>query len=175
MYHGSKYEAHNKALNSFIESFNKIAIEKGNEIEMYFQETENYRDDGGIYYKKNGHKILYDFEKRFSYYNTCNSFKFKTLGQFERKIRKPEIKLSIQCSNDEKCFIIAWHEDFMKEEKRIIGSKTEKTTKEYDGKRFTNAFLEIKYSQFEHFYDILLYAFIHNMFNEKSFSAIKAK
>ncbi len=172
MYHADKYEAHNNALNNFIQLFNEVAKRKGVELEMYYQEVENYKDDGGIIYKRTGDKVLYDFEKRFSYYDSCQSFKFETLGQFERKIRKPEIKLSIQCSRDEKCFMIAWHADYYKETKHNIGSLTSSGQREYDGKRFTKDFIELSYEQFDIFYNILLYAFENNEFNKNSFKVM---
>ena len=152
MYHPKKYEAHNKALKYFIQKFNEIAYKKGNELEMYDQEVENFRDDGGIIYKLDNTKVLYDFEKRFTYYDCCGGFKYNTLGQFERKIRKPEIKLSIQCSKDEKCFMLAWHEDYVKETRQNIGSVTASGEKEYDGKRFTKDYIELTYEQMDKLY-----------------------
>ena len=169
MYHPDKYENHNTALKKFIGAFNKVASQKGGKLEMYYQEVENFRDDGGIIYKPRRSRILYDFEKRFSYYDTCKKFKFASLGQFERKLRKPEIKLSIQVSTDEKCFMIAWHADYKKEERILLGSKTATGRKEYDGKRFTKDFIELSYGQFDKLYDILLYAFEKRAFDKSSF------
>ena len=172
MYHSKKYDSHNKALNEFIRNFNKAAEIKGNKLEMYYQEIENFKDDGGIIFKENNSRILYDFEKRFSYYVGCGGFRFKTLGQFDRKIRKPEIKLSIQCSSDEKCFLIAWHEDYYLQKNFKIGSVTQSGSREYDGKRFTEDFKEIAYNKMDVFYDVLLYAFENNQFNKNSFNVI---
>lgn len=169
MYHADKYEAHNEALKKFIEVFNEVAKSKGNELEMYHQKVENFRDDGGIIYRPNNMYILYDFEKRFSHYDSCKKFKFKTLGQFERKLRKPEIKLSIQCSLNEHCFMVAWHQDFINESKQNIGSVTANGKREYSGKRFTKDFIELTYKQMDKFYDILIYAFQYNKFNKASF------
>ena len=173
MYHADKYESHNEALKKFIKAFNEVAKNMGDKLEMYYQEIENFKDDGGIIYKPTEERILYDFEKRFSYYNSCGQFKFDTLGQFERKIRKSIIKLSIQCSKDEKCHMIAWHEDYVKEIKYNIGSVTASGSREYDGKRFTKDFIELTYKQFDVFYKILLYAFENNAFNKSSFQVIK--
>jgi len=169
MYHPNKYDEHNQALLKLIHEFNKVAAQKGKAVEMYYQETENYRDDGGIIYNKTSEKILYDFEKRHNYYDSCNNLKFDTLGQFERKIKKAEIKLSIQCSSDERCFVIAWHEDYKKELKAYIKSETADGKGEKNAKRFTKDFIEIKYSEMDKFYDILLYSFENNSFNKKSF------
>jgi len=169
MYHPSKYDAHNKALENMIIKFNDTAKIVGNELKMYSQVKENYRDDGGIEYLATGQKVLYDFEKRHNYYNGCGGLAFKTLGQFERKILKQEIKLSIQCSTDENCFIIAWHEDYKKEDKKYINSATQDGRGERNAKRFTEDFIEIKYSDMGIFYNILLNAFKEKSFNKKSF------
>ena len=169
MYHPNKYEEHNKSLNNLINIFNNTAKKLGSEIEMYYQEQENFRDDGGIIYKKTNEKVLYDFEKRHRYYDTCNKLAFKTLGQFERKIEKSEIKLSIQVCSDESCLVIAWHEDYKKEEKAFIKSATEDGKGESNAKRFTNDFIEIKYTNMEVFYKVLLKAFSERTFNKNSF------
>jgi len=71
MYHPCKYEEHDRALNNLITKFNKVANRLGNEVQMYFQEKENYRDDGGVIFTATGEKFLYDFEnKTFN----CKSF-----------------------------------------------------------------------------------------------------
>lgn len=173
MYHPGKYNEHNQALLRLIHKFNEVSIQKGNEVKMYYQKNENYRDDGGIIYNKTFAKILYDFEKRHNYYDCCNKLKFDTLGQFERKIAKAEIKLSIQCSSDEKCFIIAWHDDYQKEKKEYLKSQTADGKGERNAKRFTKDFVEIAYSEMDKFYDILVNAFKYNSFNKKSFSLLK--
>ena len=168
MYHPDKYQPHNEALNRFCTFFNRASAKLGAFIYMEPSAVENFREDGKIVYTLTGASILYDFERRDQHYNTCG-FPFKDFGQFERKILKPEIVLSIQCSKDEKCFCIAWHEDFTKEQIKNIGSRTAAGTKEYTGKRFTMAFKELNYSQMDHFYLMLLKAFSEKTFNATSF------
>jgi len=170
MYYPSKYKKHNESLNNLINIFNNTAKKLGSEIKMCSYEKENYKNDGEILYQKTNEKIYYDFEKRHNHYPTCKQFVFKTLGQFERKIEKTDTKLSIQACTDESCFIIAWHEDYKKEEKRFIKSSTENGAGESSAKRFTSDFLEIKYKNIEIFYKILLKAFREQSFNKNSFN-----
>lgn len=168
MYHPDKYGHHNDALEKFCNVFNEAAAKVGGLILMKASEVENFREDGEIIYKPTGKRILYDFEKRFSYYDSCGSFKFDTFGQFERKIQKPEITLSIQCSRDERCFIIAWHEDYKKEKIVYMHSRTASGGTENTGKRFTKDFLELSYAEMDKFYKILEKAF-NSGFNCQSF------
>jgi len=168
MYHPDKYQEHNEALDRLCTSFNKVAEGAGNQIYMESSKIENFIDDGMIVYVPTNNKILYDFEKGHKYYDNCD-FPFSDFGQFERKIKKPEILLSIQCSKDEKCFCIAWHEDFKKEKLQRIGSITGSGDKEYSGKRFTTNFKEFKYDEMDIFYEVLLKAFTSNTFNSSCF------
>jgi hypothetical protein len=168
MYHPQKYTAHNEALGRFCHAFNTMAATQAQPVSMEPSAYENFRDDGKITHHLSGKVILYDFEKRNSYYNCCG-FPFKEFGQFERKIDKPEILLSIQSCRDEQCFCIAWHEDFKKEEIRYIGSATGSGRKEHSGKRFTLKFRELRYSEMDIFYEILLRAFAYDRYNALSF------
>ena len=168
MYHPDKYNRHNDALDKFCAIFNDTAISSGNLLFMKPSDKENFREDGEIIFKPAGKTILYDFEKRFTYYDNHGSFKFVTFGQFERKIQKPEISLSIQCSKNENGFIIAWHDDYKKEKIVYMNSKTA-TGLERAGKRFTKDYIELRYSEMEMFYKILLKAFNDNSFNASCF------
>ncbi|HMR92164.1 MAG TPA: hypothetical protein PKC69_07610 [Chitinophagaceae bacterium] len=168
MYHPDKYGQHNDALERFCTAFNEAALKAGGLIFMNPSAIENFREDGEIIHRPTGRKTLYDFEKRFSYYDSCGKFRFDTFGQFERKIQKAEITLSIQCSRDEKCFIIAWHEDYKKEKIVYLSSKTASGGSEKGGKRFTKDFLEIDYTDMDKFYRILEKAFMTG-FNCQSF------
>lgn len=168
MYHPDKYQLHNEALSRFCAAFNAAAARLDNQLHMQPSERENFRDDGAIVYRPDGARILYDFEKRMTHYNTC-SFPFKDFGQFERKIQKPEISLSIQCSQDEQCFCIAWHDDFRKEAIKQLGSVTASGSKEFTGKRFTRQFRELQYTQMGTFYQMLKKAFVLRTFNASCF------
>lgn len=168
MYHPDKYSHHNEALDRFCAAFNEASKKEGGLLFMKQSDIENFREDGEIVYLPTGAITLYDFEKRNKYYGTCG-FTFPDFGQFERKIQKPEISLSIQCSKDEKCFCIAWHEDFKKEQIKYIGSVTGLGNKEFKGKRFTTAFKELKYSEIDKFYKMILKAFSGKVFNASCF------
>lgn len=168
MYHPEKYRHHNTALQKFCTAFNTAAMKMGELLSMKPSDVENFREDGEIIYKPAGRQILYDFEKRFSYYDGCGRFKFDTFGQFERKIQKPEIALSIQCCKDEQCFMIAWHEDYQREKIVYLHSKTASGSTENTGKRFTKNFIELSYDEMDKFYRILEKAFQEG-FNCNSF------
>lgn len=168
MYHPEKYSHHNDALSKFCTLFNQTATALDNLITMNPSPTENFREDGEIVFKPGNQKILYDFEKRFSYYENYGNFKFDTFGQFERKIQKPEISLSIQCSKNENGFIIAWHEDYKNERVVYLNSKTSNGS-ENTGKRFTKNFKELKYTEMDKFYTMLYKAFTNNCFNASCF------
>ena len=117
---------------------------------MEVSKTENFRDDGFFIFEFNKNKIYFDFEKRFRYYPSYQKFQFNELGQFERKIKKSEILLSIQCSLDETGFVFAWHEDFLCEKIQNVKSIT-KTGFENNGKRFTKSFLKYHIKKFHIF------------------------
>ena len=161
MYHPKKYEDHEQSLKKFVDLFNK---QSDGRICMSIHKEENFRDDGVISDKKTGKQIPFDWEKRHSYYNTFG-FPFDSFGQFERKILKPEVILSIQCSKDESAFCIAWHSDFLKEEMKKIDSIKENGSYENKGKRFTRKFKEYSYKDIGHFNNSLKQAFDKNKFN----------
>lgn len=168
MYHPEKYSAHNQALARFCHLFNQTSEASGGALLMQPSRRENFREDGEILFRPAATSVLYDFEKRFSHYPRHGAFRFSTFGQFERKLQKPEISLSIQCSTDESGFIVAWHEDYRAEALVHIASKTATGT-EQTGKRFTTRFLELSYHQMGRFYRVLDYAFRYNQFNANSF------
>mgnify|MGYP001174904920 CR=1 FL=1 len=168
MFYPSRYEDHNNALKNFIKLFNLKSIAGNHNLKMSSNLNENYYDDGNILNEINKREISFDFEKRFKYFDTYG-FKFKTLGQFERKIIKSKIKLSIQCSTDEKSFLVAWHEDFYKEKKYKTYSSTESNIKENNPKRYTQDFLEIRYDSMDYFLKIISNSFNKNQYNKSTF------
>lgn len=168
MYHPGKYDEHNKSLKRFVDKFNKVEEEISSDIVMEIHKHENFIDDAIIIDKKTDKKLSFDWEKRNTHY-TDYGFPFKDFGQFERKIKKPKIELSIQCCKSENGFCIAWHSDFKKEKIKNIGSVTEKGDKEFNGKRFTKKFMELNYAEMEKFHKILRKAFDEDALNCESF------
>jgi len=169
MYHPSKYKEHNESLQRFANLFNSFVKKNNKNIWIKIHVIENFKDDALVVDEKTGQSFSFDWEKRERYYENCG-FPFEDFGQFERKIKKPEIKLSIQCCNSEECFCIAWHSDFEQEEVKKIGSITENGNKEFAGKRFTKKFLELNYKDMDKFYQILRKSFDENKFCSASFS-----
>tara|TARA_Y100000766_G_C18906346_1_gene605978 strand:+ start:706 stop:1221 length:516 start_codon:yes stop_codon:yes gene_type:complete len=163
MYFPDKYQSHNEALDRFVILFNRCSHKKKSRITMNSEKIENFRDDGFIQFPDNS-ILKYDFEKRFNYYPKFGEFRFSDLGQFERKISKKEISLSIQCSTDESGFVFAFHEDLYKEEKKYISSKT-RNGYERTAKRFTKNFYECSSENIIRFHNM-----IENCYKNKNFS-----
>ena len=79
-------------------------------------------------------KKIKDFMEKRKLHNEKPYFIYQTLGQFDRKMKKPEIMLSIQCAQASPqwpkttnppagaFFVVAWHQDF-----RIAGTVTRTT------------------------------------------------
>ncbi|NPA63433.1 MAG: hypothetical protein GXO16_00510 [Epsilonproteobacteria bacterium] len=171
MYYPTRYSEHNKALDNLTKAFNNIAKKLGGEVYMQTNPIENYYDDGRIVHRPTQKSFLFDFEKRFEYYPECGSFGFSSLGQFERKIEKKQIKLSIQSSTNEKCYILAWHKDYYKEKRYAIPSKTQ-DAQEKKFKRFTKHFIEIPQHKLDIMYHIFLEAFTHDRYDKSTFKYI---
>jgi len=124
----SMYQRHEDSLKSFVEKFNNA---KDNlRLVMQIYNTENFRDDGVIVDTKSGKRITFDWEIRDRYF-TSGKFAFKELGQFERKLKKGEIGLSLQCDRDETAVMAAWHEDWLKEKPRKKKLRTDQTKDEF--------------------------------------------
>ncbi len=163
MYFPKRYQEHNNALDRFVLDFNKHSSLNNFDLSMFVQKIENFRDDGWIKFPDSS-SIKYDFEKRFTYYPSYRKFQFQDLGQFERKIAKSEIVLSIQSSSDETGFIFGFHSDFLKEERKYISSKTS-SGYEKTAKRFTKRFIEVSYEDMVPFQKMLM-----NCYEYKKFS-----
>jgi len=103
----SMYNRHKVSLKAFVEKFNNVKDDLGLVMKIY--NTENFRDDGVIVDTKTGKRIIFDWEIRDRYF-TSGKFAFKESGQFERKLKKGEIGLSLQCDQDETAVMAAWHE-----------------------------------------------------------------
>lgn len=105
MYFPSTYNEHNQSLKRFINTFNEYSQQRGGRFTIKMKE-EDFHSDGFIIDSKTKKEIVFDWEKRHSYYITYG-FPFDTFGQFERKIKKSGIDMSIQCSKNENAFCIA--------------------------------------------------------------------
>ena len=94
----SMYNRHEDSLKAFVEKFNNVKDDLRLVMQIY--NTENFRDDGVIVDTKTEKRITFDWKIRDRYFKS-GKFVFKELGQFERKLKKGEIGLSLQCDQDE--------------------------------------------------------------------------
>ncbi|MBU4501687.1 MAG: hypothetical protein KKA79_03790 [Nanoarchaeota archaeon] len=133
---------------------------------MSLRKNENFRDDGVITFE-DGNSIIFDWEKRDAHW-TGDRFPFSELGQFERKLQKQEIKLSIQCNKEEKTFAIGWHEDWLKENK-IRRNLATNNVDESGVVRYTSKFKVYSYDEIDKFMDVIIKAFKKSAFNYRSF------
>ncbi len=147
MYRPSKYNKHNETLANFEKLFNSTVNYQNIIIKPIEEET--FIDDGVILDLDTNQEIGFDWEYRDKYFSNCN-FKFNTLGQFERKIVKPSIKLSIQCDSTFTGIAIAWHEDWIKENSVLLNLSTD-TIDEFGKVRYTKSFKVYSFEKIEEF------------------------
>ncbi len=133
----SMYQKHEESLSRFVDLFNNTR--DNYPVIMQIYQTENFRDDGVIVDSKTGKRITFDWEIRDKYFSR-GKFKFSTLGQFERKIKKDEIGLSLQCDKEQTAVLVAWHQDWLKEKPQPVSLKTDSRNKEKGMVRMTRHF-----------------------------------
>lgn len=160
------YSKHNKSLEKFANLFNSEKKYPRLRIEPIQEET--FRDDGFIIDAHTNKRIGFDWEIRDRYFSNCH-FQLPTLRQFERKIIKDEIDISIQCDSTETGIIVAWHEDFKMGKRFIQPSKTDFSHKENAWVRETNHFRVYSYENISDFKEMLIRAFVNNQYNHNSF------
>ena len=56
---------------------------------------------------------------------------FESLGQYDRKLRKPSIQIALQCDSTETGIAVGWHEDWLQEERERRALRTDSSWKEY--------------------------------------------
>ena len=146
MYRPSKYDEHNSSLEKFSILFNRN--KDINKVEFVYNEQENYSDDGIIILYEIGKQIYFDWEKRERYFQN-GQFKFKTLGQFERKFHKnPKIGITIQCDSSENHILVALHSSF--KQKRVVSRLTD-SYNEIGDMRETEDFSIYSYEEIDKF------------------------
>lgn len=165
MYRGSKYDISEKSLNHFAELFNRENRLK--HIKIYPIEKETFVDDGYIKNELTGQKVGFDWEIRDKYFEN-GVFRFDSLGQFERKIIKPSIELSIQCDKTQTAVIVAWHQDWKKENPEIRCLSTD--SEDQMGKvRYTRHFKIYRYSELSNMKEMISRAFDADKFDYSIF------
>ncbi len=169
MKRASMYQAHEKSLSNFADAFN--AVIDCHPIVMQIYHVENYRDDGVIVNTKTGERICFDWEIRDNYF-ARGKFQFKTAGQFERKLKKDEIGLSIQCASDQSAFLVAWHQDWLKETSVMRKLKTDIPQRKKEAIRYTRHYKVYSYMEINQFRGMIanalaLHLFNHNVFKDR--------
>ena len=122
---------------------------------FHLSEFENDSDNRRDIYRK---KFSFDWEYRDKYFSNGH-FVFDTLGQYERKIIKPSIQLSIQCDSTATSIAVAWHNDFKKENKIKLTLDTDYNQKQFGAVRYTHAFKIYMYEDISDFKEMIQRAF----------------
>ncbi|NOZ03202.1 MAG: hypothetical protein GXO92_01145 [FCB group bacterium] len=139
----SMYRRHEQSLREFVDRFN--GVKDGLPLVMQIYHTENYRDDGVIVDTRRGSRIVFDWEIREKYFQS-GQFRFSEVGQFERKLKKGEIGLSLQCDCDQTSVLVVWHADLLKEKPKEVVLKTDHPQAEQGRVRYTPYFKIYPYS-----------------------------
>jgi len=166
MYKPSKYGNHNDSMDNFIKIFN--GCEKYKNIVIIPNPQETFTNDGYIIDEETNQKIGYDWEYRVKYFEN-GKFAFDSLGQYERKIYKPCIDISLQCDSTETAVMVAWHEDWKNEIKTQLNLETDYAKKQFGTVRYTKKFKIYKYSEIEKLKAMIDKAFKTGNFNSESF------
>lgn len=159
------YDKHDTSMEKFVELFNKSLAYPN--IKIYPITEETFIDDGNIVDTITGQSIGFDWEYRDKYFKN-GVFQFETLGQYERKIIKPSIKISLQCDSTETAVAVAWHEDWQLED--IVKLKLSTDSNDQLGKvRYTKEFKIYFYDNIADLKKMLNRAFDLKQFNKESF------
>ena len=165
MYRPSMYEKHYESLKNFIDIFNSCNV--FSYIQIIPKKDESLIDDGQIINENTMQTIKFAWEYREKYFRNC-VFKFDSLGQYERKIRNPTIQISIQSDSTETGIAVAWHEDFLLENKISLYLSTDHID-EFGTVRYTRSFKIYPYSDIKDFKAMIDQAFKNGTYNKNSF------
>lgn len=157
MYRPSKYDKHNETLEYFANLFNTET--SVTDIIMSPNKEETFDNDGYFIDLNTGEKIGFDWEYRDRYFKNGN-FCFDSLGQYERKLRKASIRISLQCDSTQTAVLVAWHEDFLLEDKVRLSLATDYNQKQNGDVRYTKEFKIYRYGEIKEFKQMLKRAFI---------------
>ena len=163
MWRPSKYDISQDSLIRFAHKFNEIS----NEIECLPNSEETYDNDGYFCYLGSEY-IGFDWEIRDSYFEN-GKFSFNTLGQYERKLVKPSIQLSVQCDKNQAAILVAWHSDFLRENQEIIPVSTDYQEKQSCPVRYTSHFRIYTYNNLGDFAKMLKRAIVNNQLSHEVF------
>lgn len=143
MYRKSMYEIHNETMEVFVDLFN--SCDECSNLVICPNPEETYGNDGWIIDNESGKKIGYDWERRDDHFKN-GVFKYDTLGQYERKLIKDNIQISLQCDEDNTAVAVGWHKDWLEETKVKKELKTDSDKKQTGYARYTKKFNIYSYS-----------------------------
>lgn len=129
---------------------------------------ETYDNDGEFVNVRTGEKIGFDWEYRDKYFENCK-FRYNSLGQYERKLRKPSIQISLQCDSTETGVAVGWHQDWLIEKKEHIELSTDYSVKEKGTTRYTTKFKIYPYENIGEFKKMIAYAMEHKIYSSEVF------
>lgn len=151
----------------FSELFNKES--SCSEIIMEPITEETFDNDGYFVNIKTGQKIGFDWEYRERYFKN-GVFAFDSLGQYERKLKKESIDISIQCDSTQTAVLVAWHNDFLMEDKVKLSLATDYSNKQFGDVRYTKSYKVYMYTEIREFKKMIQRAFITQKFDCSVFS-----
>lgn len=165
MYRPSMYPIHYESLERFSKIFNESS--EHSNLRMILSEKDEFTNDGVILDEESGKTIGFAWQYRDKYFANCR-FRFETLGQYERKLFNPTISISIQCDSTETGIIVAWHEDWFKEN-RITRPLETDSDDEIGTVRYTKNYRIYSYLNISEFKKMIDNAILIREYNHKAF------
>ncbi len=170
MYRPSMYNKHDETMLRFAEIFNQSPVCRN--IEMRPNPEETYDNDGIFIDINTNRSIGYDWEYRDRYFENCN-FAFKSLGQYERKLIKQSIQISLQCDSTETGIAVGWHEDWLQEEREKRALLTDSSWKEDGSIRYTTRFKIYSFEQVDSFKNMVASAMQMHIYSSEIFDRMQ--
>lgn len=170
MYRPSMYNKHDDTMLKFAEIFNQSPVCRN--IEMRPNPEETY-DNDGIFIDVNTNSFIgYDWEYRDRYFANCK-LDFESLGQYERKLKKPSIQISLQCDSTETGIAVGWHEDWLQEEREKRALRTDSSRKENGSTRYTTKFRIYSFEQVDSFKNMVARAMQMRIYSSEIFDIMQ--
>ena len=165
MYRASKYNISQASLEFFAKRFNEAPNYRN--LEWRYINEESFVNDGYFIDVGTGKSLGYDWEIRDNYFEN-GRFKYNTIRQFDRKMKKASIQLSIQGDRDCMAFIAVWHNDLRRNPSFIQKSKTDYG---YENAVVweTNLFQLYRLEEIDQFKDMINYALVNNIYDYRAF------
>ncbi len=169
MYRPSMYQKHDETMLNFAELFNNCHEHR--HILMRPNPEETFDNDGVFVDVNTNNSIGFDWEYRDAHFANCH-FDFNSLGQYERKLQKPSIQLSIQCDSTVTGIAVGWHEDWLSERKEMRSLLTDSIVRERGTIRYTKKFRIYSFEQVNIFKAMIANAMRMRIYSSKIFESV---